>query len=121
MNNDYFPELGRRLTPQEVAKKLNLDYQTVLKYYREIGGMRLGRIFLFFENRIVQALGKESDHALQEREKMGRGGYACGPEEIQEISEKERSAVLGVRTKKRELRRLVKADPHGVFHSGMGK
>ena len=78
MNDNNFLELGRRLTTDQVANKLNLDRKTVIKYYRKIGGIRLGRNLLFFENRIVQALGKESDHALQTGEKMGRGSYAWG-------------------------------------------
>ena len=100
---------------------LNLDRKTVIKYYREIGGMRLGRNLMFFENQIVQALGKESDHALQTGEKMGRGSYASGDEEIEDVPEQERSSEVGVRTKTSQLRRLVKADPHGIFNSGVGK
>lgn len=60
--------LGKRLTAQEVAEYLGVDAETVRRYYNSLGGIRLGRLFLFFENLIIQAI-KENSHALQEEEK----------------------------------------------------
>lgn len=54
----FFPELGRRLTTREVAKRLGLNVKTVTKHFEEVGGMRLGRNLMFFENRIFQHLKK---------------------------------------------------------------
>ncbi len=121
MSENLKKELGKNLSVKEVASFFQLDVRTVRKYYLELGGSKLGRNILFFENLIFQALGKESDNAIQTREKMGRGGYAPGDETIEEVPEQERSPELGVKTKTSQLRRLVKADPHRIFHSGVGK
>jgi len=114
-------ELGKNLSPKEVASFFQLDVRTVRKYYVELGGLKLGRIIMFFENRIVQALERGVNHAIQTREKMGCRSNAPGDETIEEVPEQERSSEVGVRTKTSQLKRLVKADPHGIFHSGVGQ
>jgi len=48
-----FPELGKRLTTKEVAERLGLNVKTITKHYSEVGGVRLGRNLMFFENRIL--------------------------------------------------------------------
>ena len=48
--------LGQTLSTKAVAKLLRLDVKTVRQYYRELGGMRLGRRYLFFERSIVNAI-----------------------------------------------------------------
>ena len=64
--------LGKRLTAQEVAEYLGVDAETVRRYYPILGGIRLGRLILFFENLIIQAI-KENSHALQKEEKEQDG------------------------------------------------
>ena len=53
--------LGRSLSAESVAKYLGLDVKTVRQYYRELGGMRLGRRYLFFERSIVNAIQKRTE------------------------------------------------------------
>ena len=59
-------ELGRALRPHELAEFLGVDEKTVRQYYRELGGMRLGRLYVFFEKEVV--------HAIQARSQMGGRG-----------------------------------------------
>ena len=40
--------LGKALRVQEIAQYLDVDVKTVRKYYRELGGIRLGRHYKFF-------------------------------------------------------------------------
>ncbi len=54
--NHLEEELGKALRPKEVAKYLGLDEKTVRLYYQKLGGMRLGRRYVFFERRIIDAV-----------------------------------------------------------------
>jgi transcription initiation factor TFIIIB Brf1 subunit/transcription initiation factor TFIIB len=110
--------LGKRLTAQEVADYLGVDAETVRRYYNSLGGMRLGRLILFFENLIIQAI-KENCHALQEEEKE-QGGMdsrcdAPGQEILQDIRHQSQGARLGVRNKKNSHGKLD--DPFGILES----
>ena len=48
-------ELGKRLTVSEVAEFLGIDKKTVRENYNKLGGMRLGRLYLFFERSLIDA------------------------------------------------------------------
>ena len=115
MTNDCFPELGRRLRTDEVAKKLGLDRKTVIKYWRKIGGQKLGRNILFFENLIVQALERGALYAISQGYEMDRAGCASRPPEREGISDKAGGEYLGERTKTNTIKRILKTDTHGVF------
>jgi hypothetical protein len=68
--------LGKPLRSKDVAKYLGLDIKTVRKYYRDLGGIRLGRHFVFFEKEIVNAIStrKEMDSPSEEgRPATGKG------------------------------------------------
>ena len=60
--------LGKRLTAQEVAEYLGVDAETVRRYYHSLGGIRLGRLILFFENLMIDKI-KEKSNAIQTKEK----------------------------------------------------
>ena len=68
--------LGKALRTKDVAQYTGLDGKTVRKYYQELGGMRLGRRYVFFERRLIDAIQKrtEMDSPSAERgeEKEGR-------------------------------------------------
>jgi hypothetical protein len=108
--------LGKRLTAQEVAEYLVVDAETVRRYYSSLGGIRLGRLILFFENLIIQAI-KENSHALQEEEKE-QGGVdsrcdAPREEVLQDLRYQNQGHRLGVRNKKSSRRRPD--DPFGII------
>ena len=108
--------LGKRLTAQEVADYLAIDVETVRRYYKHLGGIRLGRLILFFDNLVIDAI-KEKSYAVQEKEKE-QGGvdsrcYAQREEVLQDIQHQNRSNRLGIRNKKKSGRKPN--DPFGVL------
>ena len=51
------PDLERVLTAREVAEYLCLDVNnTNRKYYRELGGVRVGAAYRFFERTLTDAI-----------------------------------------------------------------
>jgi hypothetical protein len=108
--------LGKRLTAQEVAEYLGVDAETVRRYYPILGGIRLGRLILFFENLIIQAI-KENSHALQKEEKKQSGvDSRCdvsGQEVLQDIRYQGQGARMGIRSKRKSRRKLE--DPFGIL------
>lgn len=115
IENDCFKELGYRLSSRKVAKMLKLDIKTVIKHYAAIGGMRLGRNILFFEKKIVQALERGVNHALPTGQEMDRAGYTSGTAERESAQFEKGSVNLGERTKVSPVKRILKADTHGIF------
>ena len=114
--NALTEKLGKRLTTQEVAEYLGVDAETVRRYYHSLGGIRLGRLILFFENLVIQEI-RGNSHALQEEEKE-QGGVdsrcdAPGQEVLQNIRYQGASIGLGVRNKKSSRRKLD--DPFGIL------
>jgi len=58
-------KLGYVYSSQEIAEYLSIDEDTVRKYYRQLGGMRLGRRILFFDKLIERSI---CDAILQQKE-----------------------------------------------------
>jgi hypothetical protein len=110
--------LGKRLSAIEVAEYLGLDIETVRRHHKSLGGIRLGRRILFFENLIVEAI-REVCHAIQEEEKeksrMGWRGNAPGETVLQGIPDEIRSIRLGIGNQKRTHRKI--SDPYGVLEA----
>jgi hypothetical protein len=108
--------LGKRLNSKEVAEYLCLDIETVRRHYKTLGGIRLGRRILFFENLIVEAI-REVCHAVQEEEKekgrMGWRGDAPGESVLQGIRDEIGRSGLGVGNQKKAFRKV--SDPYGVL------
>jgi hypothetical protein len=52
---------GKRLSTQQVAAYLGLDQKTIRKYHQELGGIRLGRRYVFFEKEIINAIQKRTE------------------------------------------------------------
>jgi len=114
--NELNNKLGKKLTAQEVADYLGVDAETVRRYYHLIGGIRLGRRFLFFENLIVHSI-EETSHALQAKEKeQDRVGSRChetGQEVLPDIRDQGESPCMGIGSKKRTGKRID--DPFGIL------
>jgi hypothetical protein len=100
-------ELGRCLSTKEVAAFLKLDEKTVRRHYRSLGGMRLGRLFVFFERRLI--------HAIQEGIKMGSPSAQGRAEEREGILDEDRGDGLGVQDAEKVRKRLEREDRHGLF------
>ncbi len=110
--------LGKKMTAREVAEYLGLDIETVRRHYIALGGIRLGRRILFFENLIIEAI-REACYAIQEEEKeeSGVGGRsdARGEEVLQGLCNESRRAELGSGNKKKALGNLD--DPFGLLEA----
>jgi transcription initiation factor TFIIIB Brf1 subunit/transcription initiation factor TFIIB len=116
--NELKDSLGKRLTSQEVADYLGVDVETVRRYYQYLGGIRLGRLILFFENLMIDAI-KETRDAIQEKEKE-QGGVdsrcdARGEKVLWDIQHQKRGDCLGVGNKKKSLGKSD--DPFGILEA----
>ena len=54
--NINLPDLGPVFTAQQVADYLQLDVNTVRKYYKELGGVRVGSAYRFFKRTLTDAI-----------------------------------------------------------------
>jgi len=106
--NNLEEQLGRVLRPQELAEFLNVDEKTVPQYYRELGGMRLGRLYVFFEKEVV--------HAIQKRSQMGGRSEEEREEKTGNLQDQDRGPGLGNGMEKKASRRLGGIrDDHGIL------
>ena len=89
-------DLGKALRTQDVAEYLGVDIKTVRKYYRELGGIRLGRHYRFFEKEIFNAIQKKTamDRPSEERGNEAEQGRTrankveqaqTGPNEVEQV------------------------------------
>ena len=99
--------LGRSLSAESVAKYLGLDVKTVRQYYRELGGMRLGRRYLFFERSIVNAIQKGTELDCPSAERWTEAGEG--------ICDEEASVDMGSQDEAKTHQRLEREDRHGLF------
>ena len=100
-------DLGQVLSAEEVAKYLDLDVKTVREYYRELGGMRLGRKYLFFERRMI--------NAIQERTEMDSPSAERWEEKGEGVSDKETGFDMGRENEAKTRQRVEREDRHGLF------
>ena len=102
-------DLGKALTPSDLAKILGCQTIFVRRHYIELGGIRLGpKKIVFFEKEIeraIQAQRRESEKAL--------GWSDHGEREVQagHVSHQEAGSSLG----KRQCKVLSLVDSHGIF------
>jgi hypothetical protein len=100
-------KLGRALNAKDLAAYLGLDPKTIRKYYRELGGIRLGSRIVFFE--------KEFINAIQTRIKLDRPGAEEWAETGESVPDEERGNGVGSRDAAKTRKRLDQEDRHGLF------
>jgi hypothetical protein len=100
-------QLGQVLRPQEISDYTGLDVKTVRKYYRELGGIRVGSRILFFE--------KEFIDAIQTRIKLDRPDSEEWAETGESVPDEETSSAVGSGDAAKARKRLEKEDRHGLF------
>ncbi len=103
------------MSTTEVSKYLNIDVKTVRKYYRELGGMRIGRRYIFFEEEVCNAIQKNRVEEQQEENCLDRTGEERGQKEGKTIQDEERSRSVGSDDERSIKRRLAEKDNHGLF------
>ena len=102
-----YDELGQRLKTENVAVLLGLNEKTVRKHFKELGGMKVGRQYIFFERRII--------NAIQERTEMDWSDTEGREETGEGLHKQEGCARLGNQDEKFIRRRLVSDDKHSLF------
>lgn len=100
-------ELGKKLTVQELAEFLGVNEKTVRKHSQELGGIRLGRKFIFFERKVIDALSNEKWEMESPSEKEWKT-------QREDIQDKERSTGMGKQTAV-VRRRVGRTDPHNLL------
>jgi hypothetical protein len=100
-------ELGKSLTAEEVAVLFKMNVKKVRSMYKELGGMRLGRTYVFFERSVKDAIQKrtEVDSPSEERrEATGEG-----------VSNQEAGIAVGKQDAAKTRKRVEREDRHGLF------
>ena len=99
--------LGQVLNAKQIADYTGLDVKTIRKYYRELGGIRLGSRILFFE--------KEFINAIQTRTKLDCPGAEEWSETGESVPDENGGSGLGSRDEAKTRERLEREDRHGLF------
>lgn len=65
--------IGKPLNTKQVANYLGVDEKTVRQYYEQLGGIRLGKKYIFFERRLIVAIQTQGqmDRLLQTDDREG--------------------------------------------------
>lgn len=70
-------DFGRRMSAKEISDFLGISIATVYKRYRDYGGMRVGRKYIFFENVFRDSLKSNlSTRSPEEPESLALPGFA---------------------------------------------
>ena len=103
--------LGKTITPRELADFLRVSYKTVLTNYQTLGGQRIGKKIIFFENRVI--------HALEKRSEVDCPGPGGGSPDTESLCNQEGCPGLGERAKANPRNRMESG--HGIFPWENGK
>jgi hypothetical protein len=108
-------KLGQSMSAYQVAAYLNIDVKTARKYYRELGGIRIGRRYKFFEEEVYNAVQERRIEEQQEENCLDRAGTEGGQKERKALQDKERGGSVGSEDERSVKRRLARIDNHGLF------
>ena len=100
-------QLGQVLRPNDISDYTGLDVKTVRKYYRELGGIRLGSRILFFEKELI--------NAIQTRNKLDCPSAEEWAETGESVPDEERGSGVGSQNAAKTRKRLEQEDRHGLF------
>ncbi|WP_176761404.1 MerR family transcriptional regulator [Desulforhopalus singaporensis] len=108
-------KLGTCISTAQIAELLELDVKTVRKYYRELGGIRIGRRYKFFEEEVYNAVQERRIEEQQKENCLDRTGAEGGKKERKALQDKERCGSMGSEDERSIKRRLARTDKHGLF------
>ncbi|WP_456385289.1 hypothetical protein [Desulfolithobacter sp.] len=101
--------LGRPLSAAEVAEFLRCDISTVYRNYKLLGGIRIGRAYRFFENRLIDAVLRQTEKGLGRSDKVQETKIPIFP------PKQDRSEEMGSQKARRSsVNRNHLEDPHGL-------
>ena len=104
--------LGKKVAPEELAEYLGVNVKTVRQHYQKLGGLRLGKRYIFFERRILDAISNEEWKMESPGEK---DLWESTTEEGQNLEDQERGNRMGGRNERRRPRNLAGEDRHNLF------
>ncbi|WPD22825.1 MAG: hypothetical protein SD837_21910 [Candidatus Electrothrix scaldis] len=111
MSHPLEKTLGRCFSAQDVADYLQCDVTTVYRNYVQLGGVRLGKVYKFFEQGVVNAILQQTAQEVARPDKARR-------EEVPPFVRYETAGKsLGdskVRIS-RKAKQTTGADPHNIF------
>jgi hypothetical protein len=92
--------LGRVLTASDVSEYLRCDISTVYRHFRELGGVKIGTSYKFFERSFIQAV-----------------SVVDIPQSTKEIPSQPAAKVSQQASKPRRKHKAVSrvSDPHGLL------
>ena len=100
-------ELGKTISAERLANFLEMDVNTVRKHYAELGGMRLGRQYLFFERRVINAIQKRTEVDSPSAEGWDETGEG--------VSDEEGSCIVGSQNEAKIRQRVEQEDRHDLL------
>ena len=100
-------QLGQVLNAKQIAEFTGLDVKTIRKYYRELGGIRLGSRIVFFEKEFINAIQKRKELDFPSAEEWAETG--------ENVPDEERGNGVGSRDEAKTRKRLDQEDRHGLF------
>jgi len=101
-------DLGKALRAKDVAEYLGCNEKTVRDHYQELGGMRLGRHYRFFERRIIDAIQKRTEMDCPSAEEWATIE--------QSMPDQEGSQGLGSRIEAKAGKRVEREDRHDLLN-----
>jgi len=99
--------LGAALTTKQVAAYLGFDEKTVRLYYKDLGGIRIGRHYRFFEMEVL--------NAIQTWNKIHRTDKETRKEKRKGFQDQKRGSGLGSRDEKNARGGLERKDEHSLL------
>ena len=99
--------LGKEVSVRELSQTLGLNKKTIRSHYDELGGVKIGRRFKFYEKEVLRA--------IQKRKKDLRTSKKERSEERESVSDSQRSESMGSRDEKVIRRRVERDDKHGLL------
>jgi hypothetical protein len=103
------------MSAQELAAYLNIDVKTARKYYQELGGVRIGSRYKFFEMEVCDAVQKNRSEGRKDKNHIYRTSEKKREEDRKAIQDEKRGTDVGNENEKSIKRRLAKKDQHGLF------
>ena len=114
-------KLGRKISYVELAKFLGVDRKWVLAHALELGGVRIGKRLLFFENIVTESIRRKADAVQKNSERtdeVGRAGASQRRAEVLDLHEQGGSHRLGSEDAQRErasAQEAIARDRYGLF------
>lgn len=114
-------QLGRKLSCVDLAEFLCVDRKWVLEHGHELGGVRIGKRLLFFENLIIESLRRKSDAVQKNPEgadQVGSPSAGQGEPRVLHILDEGGSNRLGSENAQRERassQEIIARDRYGLF------